>query len=288
MAEKTEAKPIVRTGFELRPTGGGPPIRGDLRVEKGAKPRSAVVICHGFKGFRAFGTWPHLARALAARGHAAVTFDFSHNGMAEGDVDTFSALHLFREQTHARNVEEIRMVIDALVGGALLKRAPRHIGLLGHSRGGGEALLAATEDRRVDALVTWAGIGNIAARWTPEQVEAWRRGEDVAIENTRTKQPMPVGPAYWADVEANGARYDLARAAAELTIPWLIVHGDADETVPVSEAHALYDAAGDNAELLVVEGADHGFGARHPWAGATPELRTVAEATVEWFDENLA
>jgi pimeloyl-ACP methyl ester carboxylesterase len=281
------ANTITRTGFDLRLGEGEPPVRGDVRVATGTRPGSAVVVCHGFKGFRAWGAWPSLARALARHGHAAVTFDFSHNGVGADGVD-FSALELFRDQTHTRNVREIRRVLDALEGGALLEAPPRRVGLLGHSRGGGEAVLVAAGDPRVDALVTWAAIADIAGRWTPEQAAAWERGEDVPVENSRTKQVMPVGPAYWRDVRDHADELDVAAAAGELTMPWLIVHGDGDTSVPVDEGRRLYDAAGDNAELLVVDGADHVFGARHPYAGATPELRTVAEATLEWFDTHLA
>ena len=280
------APPILRTGFELRPAD-GPPIRGEVRVAEGRKPKSAVVVCHGFKGFRTWGPWPALARALAAHGHAAVTFDFSHSGVGADGVD-FSALDLFRESTHTRNVEEIWMVIDALEDRRLGIPRPRRLGLFGHSRGGGEAVLAAAEDRRVNALVTWAAIADIPGRWTPEQVAAWGRGEDVEIENARTKQKMPISPAYWEDVERNRESLDITAAAARITVPWLIVHGGADTSVPPEDGQRLFDAAGDEAQLLAVEGADHTFGAKHPYAGATDELRTAAEATLEWFDEHLA
>ncbi len=288
---RKRAKPadvtFTRTTFELRFGDGAPPVRGDVRVRTGTAPGTAVVICHGFKGFRTWGTWPSLARAIARHGHAAVTFDFSHNGVGADGVD-FSALDLFREQTHTRNVREIRHLLDALESGRLLEKAPRRVGLLGHSRGGGEAILAAAEDPRVSALVTWASIADLAARWTAEQAAAFERGEDVFVENSRTKQKMPIGPAYWRDVREHAAKLDIVAAAGELDIPWLIVHGDADAAVSVAEGRTLYEAAGENAELLEVEGADHVFGARHPWAGATPELRTVAEATLEWFDIHLA
>jgi pimeloyl-ACP methyl ester carboxylesterase len=277
--------PITCTGFELPSPDGGPPVRGDVRVLQGHRADAAVVLIHGFKGFRTFGFFPNLARAAAVRGYAAVTFDFSRNGIDEHGE--FTRLQLFAEQTHTRNVEEIRRVLDALSSGALLDRPTRRIGLLGHSRGGGEAVLAAAEDPRVDALVTWASIADIGARWTPEQVGTFQAGETVEIENARTKQMMPVGLAYWHDWQANRERLDVRAAAARLTIPWLIVHGDADTSVPVDEARQLFDAAGNTAELLIVEGGDHGFGGKHPYAGATPELRMVADASLEWFDTHL-
>lgn len=276
---------IARTPFEIA-AAEGPPVRGEVRVLEGHRPEAAVVVCHGFKGFRAWGSFPHLARALAAEGLAAVTFDFSHNGVGADGVD-FSALERFAAQTHGRNVAEIRSVVDALAGGALLDRPARSVGLLGHSRGGAEAVLAAAEDPRVDALVTWAAVADIPARWTAEQVETWRAGGTVEIENARTGQRMPVGPAGWREHTAHPERLDVLAAAGRVAVPWLIVHGDADTSVPVDDGRRLFDAAGDAAELLVVEGGDHTFGARHPYAGATPELRLVAEATLEWFATHL-
>jgi pimeloyl-ACP methyl ester carboxylesterase len=275
---------ITRTEFELRPEDGRPPIRCDLRVPQGPQRRSAVILCHGFKGFRRWGSFPHLARALAAHGHAAISVDFSHNGVGADGVD-FSALELFAAQTHTRNVEEIRMVVDAVAGGELIAGV-RGIGLWGHSRGGGEAILAAAQDPRIAALVTWAAVASMH-RWSEDQVARWRRGERVEIPNARTGQPMPIGPDYLRDLEDNTESLDVRAAAARVGVPWLLIHGEADETVRVEEGRSLFEMAGESAELLLVEGADHTFGARHPYAGATPELGTAAEATLQWFDEHL-
>jgi fermentation-respiration switch protein FrsA (DUF1100 family) len=280
-----ETRTFNHERFEIRPKDGGPPVRGDVRFLSGTTPRTAVLLCHGFKGFREWGFFPPLARALAARGHAAVSFDLSRNGVGADGVD-FSALHLFAEHTHTRNLAEIASVLAALRGGRLLPTAPRAIGLFGHSRGGGEAVLTAAEDGGVDAVVTWAAIAQVD-RWQPEQVAAWERGEVVEIMNTRTGQAMPVDAAFWRDVQANRARLDIVSAAGRVDAPWLVVHGDADTSVPVDDAHRLFAAAGDEAELLVVEGADHTFGATQPYAGATEALQTAAEATLDWFDDVL-
>jgi pimeloyl-ACP methyl ester carboxylesterase len=286
MAETSvEPRTFNHTRFEIRPRDGGPPVRGDVRFLSGTTPRTAVVLCHGFKGFREWGFFPPLARALAARGHAAVSFDLSRNGIGADGVD-FSALHLFAEQTHSRNLAEIGAVLNALHGGRLLPRRPRATGLFGHSRGGGEAVLTAADHDGLDALVTWAAIAQVD-RWTPEQVAVWERGDTVEIQNSRTGQQMPVGPGYWRDVVEGGEGLDIIAAAERVRAPWLIVHGDADSSVPVDDAHRLFAAAGDEAELLVVDGADHTFGAVHPYAGPTPALQTAAEATLDWFDDVL-
>ncbi len=277
---------LVRARWELRPHDGSPPIRGDLRAPRGPPPETAVVVCHGFKGFKDWGFFPVLARTLAARGHAVLSFNFSRSGIGP-DEESFTDLDGFARQTHSRNLDEIRMVLDAVTGGTLFPRAPRKIGLFGHSRGGGEAILAAGEDGRVAALVTWAAIAAVE-RWGDEEVAAWERGETVFVENSRTRQRMPLAPEFWEDVRSNTDRLDIIRAAERLTIPWLIVHGEADTSVSPTNARLLFDAAGERAELLLAEGAGHTFGAVHPYAGETESLRAAIEATAGWFETHLA
>ena len=53
------------------------------------------------------------------------------------------------------------------------------------------------------------------------------------------------------------ARYDSAGKIGSLDVPVLIVHGDADETVPIRAGQALFDAATEPKSFYVVEGANH-------------------------------
>ena len=66
--------------------------------------------------------------------------------------------------------------------------------------------------------------------------------------------------------------------------PTLLVHGDADTLVDINNSrlmHATLTAKGVVTELLVIEGAGHGFG--------TPEHSTRAtDALVNWFKTHLA
>jgi len=64
----------------------GNPIYGEIRQIKGDRPRPAVVICHSFMAFKEWGFFPHIGERLAGNGFAAVTFNFSLNGVkANGD-----------------------------------------------------------------------------------------------------------------------------------------------------------------------------------------------------------
>jgi uncharacterized protein len=277
------ADALTRREWEIQ-SPGELPIRGDLRHLPGSFPRRAVVIVHGFKGFRRWGFFPPVARDLARRGYAVVTFDMTRNGVGDDGVD-FSALQRFREHTHTRNLREIAQVLTA-IRQHLLPHPPQRLGLLGHSRGGAEAILAAARDGGVDALVTWAAVADLN-RWSEDQIATWERGEAVEIANARTGQQMPIGPGYWRDLSRHAEALDPRLAAGELRIPWRIVHGTEDASVPVEEARALHAASGGRADLLEVQGGDHTFGAAHPWRGSTAELRGVLVSTLDWFDRHL-
>jgi len=257
----------------------------DLPEEPGERP--AVVICHGFKGFMEWGFFPALATLLAERGYVAVRFNLSGTGMQPGD-ELVTDPDAFRENTYSRELAELLAVLDAAGTSIAPGRVDRsRIGLLGHSRGGGDALLAAASPAwrdRLRALVTWAAISDVD-RFSPAQKEEWRRTGEFPVANARTGQRLALGLGMLDDVENAGL--DLLAAAETRRAPWLIVHGEEDESVPIGEAHRLAGRAAGTTELLVVPGANHTFGSRHPFTGPTPQLIQALNATQRWFREHL-
>ena len=251
--------------------------------------RPVVVICHGFKGFMEWGFFPHAATLLAGRGFVAVRFNLSGAGMRPGD-ELVTDLGAFRDNTYSRELADLLAVLAALGETIAPGRVDRRrIGLFGHSRGGGAALLAAAHPpwrERVRALVTWAAIADVD-RFTPEQKADWRRAGELPVVNARTGQRLALGVGLLDDVEERRAELNLLAASAARSAPWLIVHGDDDESVPVAEAHRLAAGAAGEKELLIVSAANHTFGVRHPFAGPTPQLIQALNATQRWFRTHL-
>ena len=89
------------------------------------------------------------------------------------------------------------------------------------------------------------------------------------------------------DIENNKEALDLRAAAARRECPWLILHGAADETVPLAEGQALADAGSSPYELQVIPNGSHTFGAKHPFQGPTPELVQAMNGTQEWLSRHL-
>jgi pimeloyl-ACP methyl ester carboxylesterase len=167
----------------------------------------------------------------------------------------------------------------------MILKKPRRIGLVGHSRGGAQAILATGESARVDALVTWSAVGNLD-RWTEETREEWIRDGRVYILNSRTGQQMPLDKTLLEDFEANPERLDVHRAAEAVDVPWLILHGTDDLTVKWSDSESLAGAAS-GAKHILVEGAGHTYEVAHPFQGPSPQFKEALEATLRHLESSL-
>jgi uncharacterized protein len=246
----------------------------DIHVPDGASaPLPVTVVCHGFKGFKDWGFFPPLCERLAARGRALAIFDFSHNGVGERPGE-FDRLDLFARQTIGRHVQDLGTLLDFLDGAEITREAnlqrARHFNVVGHSLGGAVALLRAADDARITQVTTLNGIAELQ-RFTPEQIAEGRRAGRLMVKNQRTGQDMPLELAWLDEV----ARYDLEGAATQIFVPALIVQGEADTGVTPAEGRQINEWI-PGSRLVLVPGADHVFGAQHPFAGWTPALEQVA------------
>ena len=264
------------------------PLCGDIYLPASARGVPVVLACHGFKGFKDWGFWPETGRRLAAAGIALVTFNFSGSGIGE-DPQVFTELDRFEANTIGKELDDLGRVLEAVTRREVPLGAAdvRKLGLLGHSRGGGIALLRASRDPRVQALVTWSAVSTFR-RYDDATRALWRKRGHVEVANARTGQIFRMGVGFLDDLESHGEAYDPVSAARRLAHPYLIVHGTRDESVPVDEANRLAKVADPGlSRLMLVEGAGHTFGAAHPFAGSTPELDRVLTRTTAWFAENL-
>lgn len=275
---------LGRTPFRLTPPGAD--LRGDYWSPAGAPDATAIVVCHGFKGFKDWGFFPYLCEQLAGRtGTAVVSFNFDGSGVRDADFDDLEA---FSHNTFSRELWDLEAILDGLAAGWLgdLEIPPAtRFGLLGHSRGGATCILKAGLRSQVRGLVTWASIASVTRY--ESFAEQWDAGETVTIPNARTKQDMPLERNVLDDMRANRERLDVLASAASLRIPVTVVHGTADESVPFHDAWQIANAVGDLARLVGVDGATHTFQAGHPFQGTTPELEEAIDASVDLFTRAL-
>lgn len=257
----------------------------DVRAASRDHPQPAVLLIHGFKGFKDYAFLPVFAEQLARAGFVAVTASISGSGVdAAGD---FTRLERFAVNTYSKELGDLGVVLRALQGGDLATAVPSSIGVVGHSRGGGVALCLARENPEIRAVVTWAAIGRVR-RHSDAELAAWREAGQIDILHQRLRIRMPLRYDIVTDCLAHEhGRLDIAAAAAALSRPWLQVHGRADSTVPFAEAEELAAVAGAGHQSHFVDDAEHTFGATHPWGGPTPHVASVFDETARFLSRHL-
>jgi acetyl esterase/lipase len=204
--------------------GDGPDHEADLLLPDGVAPHGLVVLLHG-------GFWREpfrreimaaLAVDLAARGWASWNVEYRRVG-AGGGVP--------------QSLDDVRAAVDALPD-----RFKRVV-VIGHSAGGQLALCVAGVPR-VAAVISLAGVCDLRSG-------ARELIGDGAVLEFLGGTPEEV-PVQYAIADPNA----LVPADADV----LLVHGDADDRVPIQQSRDYLRAAraaGGRCELLELAGVDH-------------------------------
>jgi putative redox protein len=202
--------------------------------------RPGLILCHGFPigpldARRSGGTFPQLIDRIAHDlGYAAMTFNFRGTGTSGGDFSLQGW------------IDDLRCGIDYLTE----QCDPTGIVLLGTNTGGSIVICVGADDPRVRAC----GLLSPRADFD-DWAEHPRRFLEHAREIGAVRSPtFPTSIDEWSRAFRRFRPTDAARRFAPR--PLLVMHGDDDESVPVSDARQLAEAHGE-AELSLFAGAGH-------------------------------
>lgn len=260
------------------------PILYNIYREDTNAAQPLIIFCHGYKGFKDWGAWHLVAEAFAKAGFCFMKFNFSHNGGTMEQPIDFPDLEAFAENNFSKELDDLDRILDLVTSGN--ENFPKNISeisLIGHSRGGGIVLIKTQEDFRINKVATWASVSDFKARFQEgtDEFENWKKTGVTYVENGRTKQQMPHGFQFYLDFKENEERFNIKKAAKNLKVPQLIIHGSEDPTVSLKEARAIH-SWNPKSELEVIDDADHVFGASHPWEEniLPSDLKKVIETTI--------
>ncbi|RFZ83436.1 alpha/beta fold hydrolase [Mucilaginibacter terrenus] len=273
---------IIQEQYTI-PGANGRGITADITYDDINPAAPLVIFAHGIRGFKDWGAHNLVARYFAEHGFRFLKFNFSHNGTTADNLTEFADLIAFGDNTFSIELEDLKNVIDFACSGAAIPRA-NGVYLIGHSMGGAISIIKTAEDDRVIKLVTEAAISSFYNLWPKQAEEQWKLQGVMYMRNARTGQDMPYRVTLLEDVEKNMERLDVQRKASQIIQPWLIVHGDQDASVPLTQADELSNAQ-PAAGYVVIEGADHVFNAKHPWLEKTlpPPLLKFCDVAIEFF-----
>ena len=160
---------------------------------------------------------------------------FSGNGSSEGQ---------FEEATITKEVDDLKAILGAVPDYV-------RVAYVGHSMGSAVGVLTAASDLRIRLLVSLAGMTH-TADFVEREFGSLTPGKDCMWD----EQDHPISENFVADLKLIG---DILATAATVTQPWLLIHGSADELVPVQDGRAAYAAAVCRKQWLEIDGAGHSF-----------------------------
>lgn len=203
--------------------------------------RRPVVMVHGKASDRQREVGGHaleVAQALVRDGHTVLMFDLRGSGKSGGDRFTLGA----------EEVRDVGGAIDFLDKRGLTARG---VDLLGYSMGAATSMLAAAPEAKVSAVVEdsgYADLGDVLADQVPKASGLpgfFTPGVIVAARVLTGVDAYSIRPS------------DAVQTLASRGVPLMIIHGEADTTVPVSHGRRLAAAYGPKVETYFVPRAEH-------------------------------
>jgi len=263
------------------------PVLIDLFYHENQQPKKIVIFCHGYKGFKDWGAWNLVAEDFANNNFFFVKMNFSHNGGTVDQPIDFPDLEAFGNNNFTKELDDIETVIEWIAQNKGIRNEINgdNISLIGHSRGGAIVLIKAQENNKISQVITWAGVSDFKSKFPfGEALQDWKNKGVVYIENARTKQKMPHYIQFYDNFKENEDRLNIKNAVINLKIPYLIIHGNIDETVSIEEANNLCSWNSNN-QILIVENANHTFNSKHPWeVSVLPDnLEKAVNATIQFI-----
>jgi acetyl esterase/lipase len=239
----------------------------DVYFPEAGGPWPALVYVHG-------GSWMHgdkseaamFARLMTAQGYLVVSLNY----------------RLYPSAQFPAMIQDVKCAIRSLRANAAgYNLDPDRIGAVGVSAGGHLVSLLGTTDAsagwdvgeyldqssRVQAVISMAGVMDLSRDFPNADIEAMKRigfGEYNVAEASPITHVTPDDP------------------------PFLLIHGDRDELVPVEQSQLMYERlvqTGVPAQLVIVQNAGHSMIA--PNGSTTPTLGEINQIISDFLAQNL-
>jgi alpha/beta superfamily hydrolase len=224
------------------------------------KGAPCVIMSHGLEGSKDGLKWLLLASRLYKEGFAYLRFNY--RGCGEGEQASEGR---FEDATLSSRILDYRKAIN-FIGTTEVDR--NRLAVVASSFGGTVVITAC--DSRIKAMVTFATPCRF--RMPADETYKVYKGERFF--------DLPSGRRLKQEFFEDISKCDVCGVVAETGCPLLVIHGDADDLVPVADAHCIYEKANEPKCLHIIEGGNHSF-------DDNKIMQQIASLAIRWFKQYL-
>jgi pimeloyl-ACP methyl ester carboxylesterase len=213
----------------------------------------SVIYLHGFASGPKSSKAVYFARELSALGVQTIIPDLNAPD--------------FEHLTLTSQLEVTRRAIDQIP-------TIRRIVLIGSSMGGLVATLTAPDTKNLAGLILLAPGFGLNKRWTSllgeEALSSWKKNGSAEVFNYAAGKKLPLHYDFFDDIN----KYETDELT--VSVPTLIFHGKADDTVPISESEVFAKRNQDYVQLRTMDD-DHQLlsSLEHMWMSSKEFLSSL-------------
>ncbi len=212
--------------------------------EQSKKEYPVILMLHGFTGnhIEPSFLFPRFSKEAAKLGFATVRFDFKGSGNSDGE---------FYEMTSETELNDAQEILNSIIADSRFDK--NNIFVLGLSMGGTVALrLIGRNPKKFKGCILWS-----AASYNKELfARSFEEKKNVMLktEHGYDLGGIEVGERFIAEITS----YSAIDEASTFPGPYLLVHGENDQTVPLSMSKKAKENL-KNVTLVTIPNADHTY-----------------------------
>lgn len=221
----------------------GDKLCGILSNPNNNSDKPIVILCHGFTVSKDSSSNIKLEEIMNKEGIATLKIDLFAHGESEGN---------FEEITVSEAVDDIMQAVNYVQ-----QQGFERIGLVGESFSGIASTIVASKIDTLSLLVLISPVSDYEEVWkwrrSDDEMELWKQNGHDFYTNSRGER-RKLNYSFVEDFR----NYDAYELAKNIKIPTLIVHGDADKTVPLEQSKKIA-AIIPHCALEIIKDADHTY-----------------------------
>jgi esterase/lipase len=214
--------------------------------------KKGIIVSHGFSSNKE--NVSIYTKFLQSKGYPTLAFDYSGHGESEGDITNTTATAW---------KDDLNAAID------FMKQHCDGIALLGFSLGGMSSLLCSSRSNATIAIAPPTNFRKLVTHFI-------KTGLVKKLKEFIDFGGLNIKHSFITD----SAKYDMKNIMKKIKCPILLIHGDEDDIVPLSQSQEIIEYINEPKKLVIIEGMTHNV-------TSADQMTIIYKEISEWLEKYL-